>query len=68
MGSTNWKISHSLNQEVMQPVKGINIIWDEFFVTVRDGKTEGSHSSIFATVFMDVETGAFLYEGVNEGK
>ncbi len=62
------KISHSLNREVLQPVKGINITWDEFFVAVRDGKTEGSHSSAFSTVFMDVETGAVLCAGVNEGK
>ncbi len=61
-------LSHKLNEEVLRNLKGIDITWDEFFLSIRDGKTEGVHSPYFATLFMELEEGAFLYGAIDEGK
>lgn len=61
-------IAHELNREVLIDLKDIDITWDEFFLAIRDGQMEGEHSSVFSTLFMELNEGAFLLGGVNIGK
>ena len=68
----NWKIkiglqAHHLNSESLSllKVKGIQI--DELFTAVRDGRTEGAHTPVFATAIIESTYGAFLTIGISQG-
>jgi hypothetical protein len=56
-----------INQESFKLLRGISIEWDEFFVSIRDGKNKGEHTPAFTTDIHEHTVGAWLYTGVNEG-
>lgn len=68
----NWKnkigtLAHQLNREALSQVMVEEIQIDELFIALRDGKTKGQHTPVFATGVMESRHGAFLHIGVSYG-
>jgi len=68
----NWKnklgtLAHQLNREALSQVIVEEIQIDELFAALRDGKTKGKHTPVFATGVMESKYGAFLHIGMSYG-
>ena len=68
----NWKnklgtLAYQLNREVLSQVIVEEIQIDELFAALRDGKTKGKYTPVFATGVMESKYGAFLNIGMSYG-
>jgi len=68
----NWKnklgtLAYQLNREALSQVVVEEIQIDEVFTALRDGKTKGKHTPVFATGVMESKYGAFLHIGISYG-
>lgn len=68
----NWKnqigtLAHQLNREALLQVMVEKIQIDELFTALRDGKTKGNNTPVFATGMMESKYGAFLHIGMSYG-